>query len=75
MNPEDREDRAFMHGFALALADLNRLHDCPGYVADVISGAGFNLSDFRRAKLEKYDMDELRKVAKQYPLAEWTRKR
>lgn len=40
-------NRDFMQGFAMALADLVRLHDQPGMAADVIAGHGFTLSDFR----------------------------
>ena len=57
-----RRDRAFMAGFAIALADAQRLHDCPTTVKDVIKGAGFTIEDFERAGVEEYDLAELRKA-------------
>ncbi|MFG1300328.1 hypothetical protein V5F49_11095 [Xanthobacter sp. V3C-3] len=57
--------RDFIAGFALALADINRLHDCPTYVADTIVGAGFTIADFRQAGVEEYDLAELRKCVEE----------
>jgi hypothetical protein len=52
----------FLCGFAIALADLNRLHDQPGMVRDTIDGANLSLADFKRAGVERYDLDELKKA-------------
>jgi hypothetical protein len=56
------ENTDFLRGFAIALADLNRLHDQPTMVRDVIDGAGLTLADFKRAGVEPYDLKELRKA-------------
>jgi hypothetical protein len=56
------ENTDFLRGFAIALADLNRLHDQPTMVRDVIDGAALTLADFKRAGVEPYDLKELRKA-------------
>lgn len=58
-------NRDFMAGFALALADINRLHDCPTYVVDTMVGAGFTIADFKRAGVEAYDLQELEKCVRE----------
>jgi hypothetical protein len=55
-------NKDFLQGFGIALADMNRMHDQPVHVRDTIEGAGFTLDDFKRAGLEDYDLDELRKA-------------
>ncbi len=50
----------FMEGFAIACADLVRLHDQPGMAADVIAGHGFNLTDFKGC--DPYDLKVIRKL-------------
>lgn len=50
----------FMEGFAIALADLVRLHDQPSMAADVIAGHGFALADFKGC--EPYDFKVIRKL-------------
>lgn len=57
--------RDFLAGFALALADINRLHDCPTYVADTIAAAGYTIADFQQAGVEEYDLAELRKCVEE----------
>ena len=57
--------RHFLAGFALALADINRLHDCPTYVVDTITGAGFTIADFKQAGVDDYDLKELRKCVRE----------
>jgi hypothetical protein len=52
----------FLRGFAIALADMNRLHDAPVHVRDTIEGAGLTLADFKKAGVEEYDLKELRKA-------------
>jgi len=56
------DNREFLQGFAIALADMNRMHDNPVAVRDVIEGAGLTLNDFKRAGVENYDLRELRKA-------------
>lgn len=57
--PNQRPD-PFMEGFAIALADVVRLHDQPTVAADVIAGHGFTLKDFRGC--DPYDMKIIRKL-------------
>lgn len=50
----------FMEGFAIALADLVRMHDQPTMAADVIAGHGFALEDFKGC--DPYDLNVIRKL-------------
>lgn len=52
----------FVCGFAIALAELIRLHDEPTLARDVIDGNGYALNDFERAGVDRYDLIELRKA-------------
>lgn len=52
---------SFLHGWAAALADLNRIHDEPTAVANTMRGGGVSLADLKRAGVEAYDLDEIRK--------------
>ena len=51
----------FLHGWAAALADMNRGHDQPTIVANVMHGGGVTVRDLKRAGVESYDLDEIRK--------------
>lgn len=63
------EKASFLQGFGIAVANLARLFDQPGYAHDVISGAGFTIEDFETSGLEAYDLDVLRQVAPKAALA------
>lgn len=52
----------FLRGFAIALADIMRLHTPEVEVRDTIEGAGLSIADFERAGVEEYDLAELRKA-------------
>lgn len=54
------DDRAFMSGFALAIADLARRHDEPTVAAGLIAGHGFRLKDF--AGVDETDLRVIRKL-------------
>lgn len=56
------ENDEFLRGFAIALADMNRMHDNPVAVRDTIEGAGLTIADFKKAGVEQYDLRELRKA-------------
>jgi len=58
--PNELEDD-FWKGFALALADINRLHDQPTMVKNVIEGHGITLAQLRRAGAAEYDLLEISK--------------
>lgn len=49
----------FLKGFALALADMNRGHDQPSMVVDVMNSAGVTIKELRKAGIETYDIDEI----------------
>lgn len=49
-------DHSFMQGVALAVAALARDGDNPTAAANLIAGFGFDVEDFRRAKVDGYDM-------------------
>lgn len=52
-------------GIAIALASLNRMHDQPTMVCDVLRGFSITLDDLRQAGVERYDLDEIRKCLAQ----------
>jgi hypothetical protein len=56
------DNKEFLCGFAIALADLNRLHDQPGMVRDTIENAGLTLDDLKHAGIDSYDLKELQKA-------------
>lgn len=53
----------FMDGFAVAVADLVRLHDAPSMAADVIAGHGFTIASF--SGCDPYDLKVIRKLFKE----------
>lgn len=53
---------SFMHGIAVAFAELNRLFDQPTMCLDVLRNMGFSYQDFVRAGADEYDLVELRKI-------------
>ena len=55
----------FLQGFAIALADMDRMHDNPVAVRDTIEGAGLTIADFKKAGVEEYDLKQLRKAFQQ----------
>jgi hypothetical protein len=48
-------------GYAVALAEVNRLLDCPTTVREALSSAGLTASVLKRLRLDDYDMRQLRK--------------
>lgn len=56
------EERFFRQGVALALAELNRMHDQPTMVKDVMLGFGYTIAMFKSAGVDPYDLNELRKA-------------
>lgn len=59
-------DHSFLQGFALAVAELARNSgaDNPTAAANLIAGFGFDLADFRRAKVDGYDLRVISKLYK-----------
>lgn len=49
----------FLHGWACALADLNRLYDQPTMVEDVMRCGGITVKDLRAAGVDDYDIREI----------------
>lgn len=64
---ETDEDRGFAQGIALAVAILARMHDLPTVAADIASEAGFTIADYKRAKVDEYDLRALRKLRREEP--------
>lgn len=62
MKKRTKADKAFICGYAIAVAEIVRMHDEPTIAADVINGSGFKLSDFESAGLDDYDLREIRKL-------------
>ncbi|CDZ55029.1 hypothetical protein [Neorhizobium galegae] len=48
--------RGFIAGFAAATAEIVRTHGEPAIAADVLRAGDFTLDDFRKAKIDDYDM-------------------
>lgn len=59
------QDHCFYHGFALALANANRLFDCPTIVSSTLHGAGITIETLHEHGVEEYDLAEIRKCLKQ----------
>lgn len=57
-----KADKAFLCGYAIACAEIVRLHDEPTIAADVLNASNFNLADFETAGLDDYDLDEINKL-------------
>lgn len=57
-------DHCVMQGIALAVAELARQTggDNPTAAANLIAGFGFDVEDFRRAKVDGYDMRVISKL-------------
>jgi hypothetical protein len=54
----------FIQGIAAALAEIHRLHGCEVEVSDVLSGMGLDIADLQKAKVERYDIDILKKIVR-----------
>ena len=48
-------------GYAVALAEVNRISDNPTLVAEVLRSAGLTIAELARMGLDDFDLDELRK--------------
>lgn len=57
-------DHSFMQGAAAVLAELARHNggDNPTAAANLIAGFGFDVGDFRRAKVDGYDLRVISKL-------------
>lgn len=49
-------------GYACALANHHRNYHDTSSVAETMRQDGFTIADFKRAGVEKYDLDELRRI-------------
>lgn len=56
------QNAEFVQGFAIAVAAVARDHDDPTMAANLIAGFGFDLCDFRRAKVDSYDLKVISKL-------------
>lgn len=56
------QNTEFVRGFAIAAAAVARDHDAPTMAANLIAGFGFDLRDFRRAKVDGYDLKVISKL-------------
>jgi hypothetical protein len=57
-----KADKAFLCGYAIACAEIVRLHNEPTIAADVLNASNFSLEDFERAELDPYELDEIKKL-------------
>lgn len=55
-------NNGFVLGFAAVAASLARDYDQPGIAADIIANNGFELDDFKKARVEPFDMKHIRKL-------------
>lgn len=56
----ENENKLFLRGFAVALADVMRLHGEEVIVRDVLNEAGVTVDQLKRAGVEDYDLREIR---------------
>lgn len=54
-------DQAWVAGFGLALAEVQRNFGIDASIVEVCSAAGLGMKDFKKAGLEEYDLKVLRK--------------
>lgn len=54
-------DQMWVVGVGYTLAEVQRLYDQPSVVAEIARNAGLTIEDFRRAKVDPYDLKSLRK--------------
>ncbi len=60
------EERAFIRGMALALAEVNGQWDEPTMVGQVLRDAGLlSLKQLRKAGVEEFDIDRLRSAMRE----------
>jgi len=56
------DERNFIRGFAVAIAELIRSHDQPTTAKDIMKSAGYTIDDFRKADVATYDMEPIEKA-------------
>lgn len=61
---EEVRNDAWLCGFGIALAEHNRRFGNPDVVVDVMRGAGVTIEKLRAAKLDGFDLKELRKCVR-----------
>jgi hypothetical protein len=54
-------DEAWIAGFGLALAEVQRNFGIDASIVEVCGAAGLTMNDFKKAGLEEYDLKVLRK--------------
>lgn len=64
MSARDTPDPQWLQGFVAALASVDRMHDRPSFVVDVMNGYGVSVADLKRVGVEDYDLDVIRKAMK-----------
>lgn len=62
---KNRDDCIWIRGYAAALGAIIRLHDEPTMARDVAQMDGLTVADFRKAGVEPYDLNPIRKAFKQ----------
>ena len=60
-------DPQWLQGFAAGIAAIDRMHDCPSFVVDAMHGDGVSVADLKRAGVEPFDLDVIRKAMKGAP--------
>jgi hypothetical protein len=58
----DDDHAAWLRGFAAAIGAVQRQHDRPTIVRDVLTGNGVTLDDLRSAEVEEFDLDPIQKA-------------
>jgi hypothetical protein len=57
----DNYNPAWMQGYATALADMHRLYRNTSQVEQTMASGGITIAHLTRAKVNSYDVNELRK--------------
>lgn len=58
------QERQWRQGFGFALAAVNRMHDRPVIVNDVMLHTDMTVAKLKAAGLDDYDLKEIRKAMK-----------
>jgi hypothetical protein len=61
LDPAGAEDKAWLRGFGLALAEIRRLYDCSSVIEMVMRNASVTPTMLAEAGLEDFDLNEIKK--------------
>ena len=64
MNKDDKYNKAFYRGYALAIASLIRLYDQPTVALGIMDCDGITIEDFEESDVDELELKCIREVGK-----------